>query len=795
MMQRELFEKLYAAKTEEEVDIVIERHRDVFANENWVPLGGDDKLFGVTHNQQSSPIAALVEKITNSIDAMLTKRCYEMGIQPTSPAAPKSMEEAVEKFFPKHKQWDLRQFRREQAEEIQILADGPPRNTSVIIYDNGEGQHPEMFEKTLLSLLKGNKMNIQFVQGKYNMGSSGALTFCGKKKYQLVGSKRYDNTGDFGFTLIRKRKISESGENARSSHLEYFKINGKIPSFSCGEMDLKLHNRKYKTGTVLKLYSYQFPSGYSGFAQELNQSLNEFLFEPVLPLLTVDKKERYPNNKVLELDLYGLKRRLDDDKSEYVDEIFSEEYTDEKFKQCKVTCYVFKPKLTGRDVKKSKETIRDRFFKNNMAVMNSLNGQVHGFFTSEFITRTLKFNMLKDHLLIHVDCTAMNQDFREELFMGSRDRMKEGDETKYLRDFLGRRLRESKLDEINKKRKESVGLESEDTNELIKSFAKNLPKNSELFRLIQNTLKLDEEKKRKEVGEHKKPREEKEVIPFKAQRFPSKFKLHKRKDGVNVLSVPINGEKIIKFETDVENDYFDRIDEPGNLQLALLQMKHNTNGGGNKRGASTEVSELLNIVKSSPNDGTIKLTVNPTKEMKVGDEVEMKVSLTAPGDPFEEIIWVKVTDPEAPKEKAPKEEPDDNIGLPELKKVNKEQWAALEEKGIEMNHNTVMFPLAEGDVLSTIYVNLDSRVFLSHRAKLKSEDQILTAQKKYLSSVFFHTIFLYMITKNKKIDLSRTVDGKIMEVTIDEYVREVFDSYYSEFLLNFGMEQLMAVVE
>ena len=50
---------------------------------------------------------------------------------------------------------------------------------------------------------------------------------------------------------------------------------------------------------------------------------------------------------------------------------------------------------------------------------------------------------------------------------------------------------------INRRRKESIGLESEDTSELIKSFAKNLPKNSELFRLLEQTLKLEEHKARK----------------------------------------------------------------------------------------------------------------------------------------------------------------------------------------------------------------------------------------------------------------------------------------------------------
>lgn len=444
----ELFNSLYFSPTEDDVEQVIINHPDIFKDENWHPLGGDENMFGIVRNQQSSPIAALVEKVTNSMDAILTKKCLEQGIKPDSKEAPQSMDEAINIFYPNYKNWDLSSNRRKQSEEIQIIADGPPKNTSVIIYDNGEGQHPEDFEKTFLSLVKGNKINIQFVQGKYNMGGSGALVFCGKKRYQLIASKRFDDTGNLGFTIIRQRRISES--NRRSSHFEYLKLNNEIPNFPITSIDLKLYGRTFKTGSIIKMYSYQFPSGYSGFAQDLNQSLNEYLFEPVLPILTVDKKERYPKNKVLELDLFGLKRRLEG--SEYIDTNFSEEYVDELFGQAKVTCYVFKPKTEKHDVKKSKEIIRERFFKNNMSVMFSINGQVHGSYTSEFITRTLKFNLLKDYLLIHVDCTDMNPDFREELFMASRDRLKQGEEANELRDYLGRKLRASQLEDINRKR-------------------------------------------------------------------------------------------------------------------------------------------------------------------------------------------------------------------------------------------------------------------------------------------------------------------------------------------------------
>ncbi len=793
MTAETLFTKLFNAKTEEEIQEIITNNPSVFKRENWVPVGGNESNYGIIENQQSNPIAALVEKVTNSMDALLTKKCLEAGIHPESNEAPKSMNEAIEKFYPDYKQWDLPTFRRRQAEEIQVVADGPPRNTSVIIYDNGEGQHPEKFDETFLSLVRGNKNKIMFVQGKYNMGGSGSIVFCGKKGYQLIASKRYDNTGPFGFTIIREHPFAEGeAEHKKNTWYEYLKIDGKIPAFDLkDEIDAKLFNRKFKTGTIIKMYSYQFPSGYSGFAQDLNQSLNEFLFEPVLPVFTVDKKERYPNNKVLELDLFGLKRRLEGNDN-YIDTYFSETYTDQLFGETKVTCYVFKAKVGDNDVKKTKENIRRLFFKNNMSVMFSINGQAHGHYTSEFITRQLKLNLLKDYLLIHVDCTKMKYEFRKELFMASRDRLKDGDETKELREYLGRKLRKSQLDEINKRRKDSIGLESEDTNELVKSFAKNLPKNSDLFKLLQNTLKL-EEKKDKEKKPEKKSTQKAEREPFNPKRFPTFFKLHnKNTSDKTVLSVPLGGEKIIRFDTDVENAYFDRSEEPGSLEIALLTVQQNDVQGGDEKSNKAEISSLLNIDKSSPNNGTIKLTLNPTDNVNVGDEIQLKASLTGPGEPFEELVWIKVKDKEAPKIETPKEEDDfDNIGLPKLEPVRQADWERLEQASIEMSYPNVMAPIASGDILEKIIVNLDSTLFRNYKSKLKSEDQLQIAEKRYLAAVYFHTLFLYMINKKRNYKISLNREGNDDEVSIEDYLKDVFDSFYSDFLLNFGMDQLI----
>jgi len=379
--------------------------------------------------------------------------------------------------------------------------------------------------------------------------------------------------------------------------------------------------------------------------------------------------------------------------------------------------------------------------------------------------------------------------------MASRDRLKNGTKAEELRDYLRKQLTKSKLDDINKRRKDSIGLESEDTSELIKSFAKNLSKDSDLFKLLQHTLKLEEKTKEKPEKKQSAGRPEREQTPFKPERFPSFFKLQHKSN--SPIPVPIGGEKTLRFETDVEDHYFDRTDDPGDLQISILQVKRSEQNGGDQKGSAREPGDLINIIKSSPDKGTIKITFNPDTDLRQGDEVEIEASLKGAGDDFfQEIVFLKIVEPEQKKEMAPKEEEDfSNIGLPELIKVSKEQWDEVGVNGgISMNYDTVIAPVASGDILEKIYINIDSNVFLNYRKKLKNEEQIIIAQKRYIASVYFHALFLYMITKKKNYRLS-SVENIEEEITIDHYIGDVFDSYYSDFLLNFGMEQLMGSLE
>jgi len=760
----------------------------------------------VIENQQASPVPALVEKITNSIDAILMRRCYEEGIDPKGTAAPRSVDDAIKTFFKSSQNSDLSGKRAIQAESIQILARGPQKDMSLVIYDDGEGQHPARFADTFLSLLRGNKNEIPFVQGKYNMGGVGAVVFCGKKRYQLVASKRFDKTGKFGFTIMRKHPLSAEEEKTRkNTWYEYLLIDKKIPCFEIDTLNLGLHKRVFSTGTIIKLYSYNLPPGSrSVISRDLNQSINEFLFEPALPVYTIDTKARYPNDRNPERHLYGLKRRLEEDGSKYIRTFFSESHNDSDIGALKITVYVFNSRIDGKSAKETKDTIKREFFKSNMSVMFSLNGQVHGSFTSEFITRSLKFNLLKDYLLIHVDCTNLKTNFRDELFMGSRDRLKHGEEGTQLRSLVADILKKGRLKEIYKEWKDSITTQSDSAEELLKDFSNHLPMNPDLMKLLSNTFTLDIKDNRKEK---KKEREKKTgsrpEIPFNPKRFPSIFNIDlkaKENDQIPFTKIPLGGEKTLSFSTDVEDQYFDRIEEPGEPKITVLSQSSNEAEGGKQTGAPKDPGALIDVSISSPGKGKIRVNIKPNAKVNVGDAIKVNASLTSPGCDLEQVFIVQISDKESqPKATQEKKNEQNNMGLPRLQQVFKSPtegfkcWDDLHF--VEMNHSMVMYPVVvDGDKLDAIFVNMDSTVLKNYKSKWRSEEQLRVADKRYVSAVYFHTLFLCTISKNRKYQIRKPKpegEDDLDDVDLSEYLQDIFDSYYSEFLLNFEMSALM----
>ena len=299
MDSKDICFRLLRCESEREVDAVVESVPELADPQNWHPIDGRVTNFNVVTNQASTGSKALTELCTNMVDAVLLKHAHIRG--PTGPEAPKSVIEGVRDLVGLKgarsgilAQVDDPKYLQQFAEDNLVIGvtGGTKREESLCFtfVDNGEGQRPSDFEDTFLSLSKGNKSNIPFVQGKYNMGSSGVLTYCGRRWYKLIVSRRYDARGDWGWTLVRRRPADGMPV------AEYFKPS-RIPSFSAtaihplrlksGEVDRKVHPA---TGTIVKLYDYNMESTAS--FRQIRESLNENLVSTVLPIRLMDY--RYP---------------------------------------------------------------------------------------------------------------------------------------------------------------------------------------------------------------------------------------------------------------------------------------------------------------------------------------------------------------------------------------------------------------------------------------------------------------------------------------------------------------------
>src|SRR3546814_19958707 len=97
---------------------------------------------------------------------MLERKVLEDGIDIRSPEAPRSVRDALDRYFSDHRHWDLSDARRRQARELQIVASGPRRDTSLLIYDDGVGQVPADSGRTFRSLPRGDPHDVHSLQGQ-----------------------------------------------------------------------------------------------------------------------------------------------------------------------------------------------------------------------------------------------------------------------------------------------------------------------------------------------------------------------------------------------------------------------------------------------------------------------------------------------------------------------------------------------------------------------------------------------------------------------------------------------------
>lgn len=562
MNEQQLFEALLRAEDEGDVDSILKKAGYGLENEEaWRPLGDMENNFSTVGNQQTEATGALVEKVINGIDAVLMAECFKHGADPQGAAAPATMSEAVQRFF------DVRngqlaeigsKAQTELAKNIHLIAVGEKTSPSYLVIDRGEGQTPEAFPDTFLSLNRSNKLRIPFVQGKFNAGGTGVLQFCGQQNMQLIVSRRHPNapvrSGDnskdlWGFTIVRRLRPSDG---RRSSMYVYLAPNKKVPRFAANEIAVlpeersSILPRPYMTGithgTCVKLYNFKW-KGRGIATLEARYELERFLHSPCLPFRlteTRDYKANYFSTTVA-----GVWAT--------VGAASSEDSKVEPGFPASADLRLLEVGHLPYRIAVFQDTINYRHVPHG--VFFTVNGQVHGSLPSDFVARTLKFDYLKDHLLVSVDCTSMDAQVREDFFLASRDRVRKNDTYEEIVEKLKEALRDHPgLRELNAARRkkqidEAISDDKETTN-LFNELLKADPLLATLFgvgdRLITST------------GPGASP-------PFVGRKFPSYFRLTKSPAGGLEKHCPVNRTSCVEFETDATNDYFTRIDSSGTI--------------------------------------------------------------------------------------------------------------------------------------------------------------------------------------------------------------------------------------
>lgn len=700
--KRELCLALMRADSEAEV-VEILKSSELWDNKRvWRLYGGRENNFSTIGNQQNRPDAALVEKLVNSVDARLMHECMARGVNPESPAAPKDIREAVARYFEEGQMpgsvfsgqvqaWPDEK-RRDVARGITLAATGAKGQDGdpcLSIADLGEGQTPRKFPDTFLSLEKSNKLRIPFVQGKFNMGGTGVLEFCGKQNFQLLVSRRsprilngnfeHPTDDEWGFTVVRRENPPANQKSSSYTYLapvgsDEIPKQGHIMTFASPTMPIfpdaaQPYVREAEWGTLIKLYDYSLPGHRSHILLKpgLLFRLELLLPELALPIRLHECRIGYRGKKAsFDTTITGLSVRLNEGgRAENIEPDFPASATFNCASEpMAATIYAFK---------KGKADA----YRSNEGVIFRVNGQTHGHLTADFFCRKTKVGMtyLADSLLVIVDCTGISGRGRELLFMNSRDRLRDGvlrkEVERELEDLLRnhsglRALRERRRrEEIESRIEDSKPLE-----EILKKLINQSPTLANLFQF--GSRASNPFKTTKTAAEEK---------PYEGKQYPTYFKFKGRDAGSEMQREGhLNARSRIAFETDAVNDYFTRSIDSGSFNLWLVTETGNV--------AAMELDFASN---TSLQNGIANLSIRFPATCQIGDRLQFIAEVTdaTQADPFINNFSIIIHEEVAPKpgkkpgerqkppgdESGNERETADGIELPAYKKVPKEEWA------------------------------------------------------------------------------------------------------------------------
>jgi hypothetical protein len=632
---------LLGADSAQEVNKLLKIHGYLDDLSLWRPVGDNWNNKGTVQNQQADAVSSLVEKITNSIDAVLMDKCLTLGIDPKGPDAPKSFTQAVGRFFLKSETKFLHNLTEfATAKElgslekfIFIAATGSKSKPSLTISDRGEGQTPDKFPKTFLSLtgakelgnyMESIKRQIPFLQGQFGMGGSGAYKYA---KYQLLISKRNpkllpnghtERDTHWGFTIIRANE--DRDENGTIyEYLAPIKADsgseiGQVLSFSSQSLPImpelspttvpnKPYAQEVEYGTAVKLYEYEFAGTKSNitFQDSLRGQVELAMPRLALPVRGVEAREGYKGSPgSFQTGWFGVLARLE---GEYKSspENFEGDVVKSSFT------------IEGRRIRwqafVKKENFDSQNQKGTYALIVHLNGQKHGTKSTTFL-RNAKLEILarRNTILIGVDASELTKLQQEKLFMSSRDRFRK--DTQFNNDFmqaLSMDIRDNEqlqaYQRAQKLREQNNAIEDTSAaNELLEKWLRKDPLLSNFFGFGGKISTENPTPPAAGVGIGQNQ--------FVGERFPKVLTFRNKKTEWK-QNAQLGKAVRVAMVTDAQNDYLDRDLDCGQIRVW-----------------DTETNIEIDDINQSLFNGALNLTFRSLPKKQIGEELQFRIEMT-----------------------------------------------------------------------------------------------------------------------------------------------------------------------
>ena len=606
--------------------------------------------------------------------------------------------------------------------------DGP---FSLTLYDNGCGQQQNEFEHTFLNVLTPGeiKQEFAFLQGKYGMGSTGVLPFCGEKGYKFIASAAHDTSGEWAWSIIRK--------NREKTQYEYLVVNGQPPEFN-GEISDR------ESGTFVKCFEFQSEVK-STITKRFRYRLERYITGSPVPIRLNERRyDGYgaPYTKGL---LPSLRDRPDlIQGQERIEHTFDNDVLGTR----DVEIFLLKADDQLEELGLTKG-VKEAFVRGakqtKQAILFTYNGQTHGDQGQTFIKRRCNLRRISNDVLIITDFSGIDDADVVDLFKPSRDRLQNKTPAKVLKSELEELISDNEMLREEEERRKSKDIE-EDAEELEEDILDEILERNPALKGY-----LKEGKKTPTIEE-----EGGEDIDYDGNFYPTKFNTIKKyrsrgsydvwdgdkeEDDLYEKRIPSNKTSIQRFELDATNDFLTRERETGTIEAQLPSM----------------------VKSKSLKDGVLTLRLDPPDAFSSGDTVTLELEVSpvdaSIGD-LTQTFRIQIIDPVERTKRPTPENDEDNSGaagfeLPDATWVPEEKW---DRHGFNQYSIISLEPGPDGDI--TLFINEDAAPLVNFRKRHNLKE----SGKKYVRRTYKLGVILYSVGQYMEIERETKEDPNWEEI-------------------------------